>query len=92
MGVLLLHLLKWRHQPGKRGASWEASILNQRDAIADHLDDNPSLKPLLPQALVSAYRAARRDAIAETGLTGSTFPDMCPWTVEQALDSGFWPE
>ena len=24
--VLLLHLLKWRHQSGKRGPSWEASI------------------------------------------------------------------
>ncbi len=92
LSVLLLHLLKWRYQPGKRGPSWEASILNQRDAIADHLDDNPSLKPLLPQALASAYRSARRDAIAETGLAGSTFPDACPWTAEQVLDGGFWPE
>ena len=58
--VLLLHLLKWRHQSGKRGPSWEASIANQRDDIADHLDDNPSLKPLLPQALASAYRKASR--------------------------------
>ena len=56
--VLLLHLLKWRYQPGKRGPSWEASIANQREDIADHLDDNPSLKPLLPQALASAYRKA----------------------------------
>jgi Domain of unknown function DUF29 len=91
LNVLLLHLLKWRHQPGKRGPSWEASILNQRDQIADHLDDNPSLKPLLPQALASAYRRARRDAIAETGLAGSTFRDTCPWTVEEVLDEGFWP-
>ncbi len=29
--VLLLHLLKWRYQPGKRGPSWEASIFVQRD-------------------------------------------------------------
>jgi Domain of unknown function DUF29 len=91
LSVLLLHLLKWRHQPGKRCPSWEASILNQRDRIADHLDDNRSLKPLLPQALASAYRAARRDAIAETGLTQSTFPEACPWTVDEALDGGFWP-
>lgn len=92
LDVLLLHLLKWRHQPGKRGPSWEASIWVQRDRIADHLDDNPSLKPLLPQALASAYRKSRREAVAETGLAASTFPETCPWTAEQALDGGFWPE
>src|ERR1700683_3000449 len=54
--VLLLHLLNWRYQPEKRGASWEASIRVQRNRLADHLEDNPSLKPLLPQALLSAYR------------------------------------
>ena len=72
--VLLLHLLKWRHQPGKRGPSWEASIANRRDDIADHLDGNPSLRPLLPQAFASAYRKASREAVAETGLPGATFP------------------
>src|SRR5258708_5354169 len=48
--VLLLHLLKWRFQPAKRGPSWEASVRVQRNRLADHLDDNPSLRPLLPQA------------------------------------------
>ena len=28
--VLLLHLLKWRHQPEKRSPSWEASIRVRR--------------------------------------------------------------
>jgi hypothetical protein len=89
--VLLLHLLKWRFQPGKRGPSWEASIRVQRYDVEDHLDDNPSLKPLLPQALASAYRKARQEAVAETGLPPATFPDACPWTVAQATDEGFWP-
>jgi hypothetical protein len=89
--VLLLHLLKWRYQPDKRGPRWEASIRVQRNRLADHLDDNPSLKPLLPQALSAAYRDAALEAVAETGLPGSTFPADCPWTVEQVLDAGFWP-
>ena len=89
--VLLLHLLKWRYQPGKRGPSWEASIFVQRDRLADHLDDNPSLKPLLPQALASAYRKARQEAVAETGRPAATFPDACPWTADDALDGEFWP-
>jgi Domain of unknown function DUF29 len=89
--VLLLHLLKWRYQPGKRGPSWEASVANQRDDLAEHLADNPSLKPLVPQSLATAYRKACREAVAETGLPATTFPDACPWTVEQVMDEGFRP-
>ena len=90
--ALLLHLLKWRYQPGKRGPSWEASIRVQRYSVDDHLDDNPSLKPLLPQALASAYRKAALEAVAESGLPEATFPGASPWKVEQVLDPGFWPE
>jgi hypothetical protein len=75
----------------KRRPSWEASVRVQRSRIADHLDDNPSLRPLLPQALASAYRDAALEAVAEMGLAGSTFPNACPCTVEQVLDGGFWP-
>jgi hypothetical protein len=88
LSVVLLR----RYQPGKRGPSWEASVANQRDDIADHLDDNPSLKPLLPQALASAYRKARREAVAETGLAAATFPETCPWAIDEALDEAFCPE
>ena len=63
----------------------------QRNRLADHLEDNPSLKPLLPQALLSAYRDAALEAVAETGLPGATFPQACPWSEEQVLDAGFWP-
>jgi len=91
--VLLSHLLKWRHQPGTQGASWEASIRLQRYDVEDHLADNPSLKPLLPQALASAYRKARREALAETGLPPETmFPGSCPWSAERAFDETFLPE
>ena len=74
LSVLLLHLLKWRYQPERRSPSWEASIRVQRNRLADHLDDNPSLKPLLPQALASAYRDAALEAVAETGLCGLDLP------------------
>lgn len=89
--VLLLHLLKWAYQPEKRGPSWEASIRVQRNRLIDHLDDNPSLKPLLPQAMAAAYRDARLEAVAETGLTAATFPEGSPWSAGEALDAGFWP-
>jgi hypothetical protein len=90
--LLLLHLLRWRYQPGKRGPSWEARIRVLRDRVDHHLSDNPSLKTVLPEALAVAYRDARHEAVAETGLAQSTFPQTCPWTAEEVLDEGFWPE
>ncbi len=90
--ILLLHLLKWKHQPSRRGASWEASVANSRDDLVDHIKDNPSLKSHVPEGIDAAYRRARRDATAETGLTASTFPTSCPWSFEQIMDLDFWPE
>ena len=89
--VLLLHLLEWRFQPRRRTAGWEASVRVQRNRLADHLDDNPSLRPLLPAALAAAYRDAALEAIAETRLPAATFPASCPWRVEDVMDAGFWP-
>jgi hypothetical protein len=37
LGVLLLHLLKWRWQPDKRTGSWESFIIEQRSRIARRL-------------------------------------------------------
>ena len=92
LSILLLHLLKWQFQPRRRGASWEASIANNRDRLEVHLDDNPSLKSLLPAALTQAYRYASRDAEGETGLAKATFPEFCPWTFDQIMDPDFWLE
>jgi len=90
--VLLAHLLKWQFQPGRRGASWEVSVANARDQLVDHLADNPSLKAKLPEFIDTAYRRARRNARAETGLAASCFPETCPWSFAQIMDDGFWPE
>jgi hypothetical protein len=89
--VLLLHLLKWQFQPGLRSSSWRATIRIQRDDLADHLQDNPSLKAKLDEAIASAYRKALIAAGAETGLPDSTFPNACPWRFESIMDAEFWP-
>jgi hypothetical protein len=89
--VLLMHLLKWQYQPGGRGASWEITITNQRMDLTVHLNDNPSLKSKLPESIAYAYRKARGEAYAETGLDRNTFPKECPWPFEQFIDEDFWP-
>ncbi|MEI6442047.1 MAG: DUF29 domain-containing protein [Nostocales cyanobacterium ELA583] len=76
--VLLTHLLKWQYQSPKLTISWFTTIANQRDDLQDLLDENPSLKQYIPDILPKAYRNARRESSAETGLTLATFPEICP--------------
>src|ERR1700757_2119353 len=54
--VLLLHLLKWDHQPEKRTRSWAISIKDQRIAFELVLQDNPGLQGRRDEALARAYR------------------------------------
>lgn len=87
-----LHLLKWRYQPEKRGASWRQSIRNGRIEIQKLLRDSPSLSGEVSRMLADEYSAARADAIDETELSEETFPSHCPFTMEQVLDGRFWPD
>ncbi len=89
--VILLHLLKWQYQPQRRGKSWRLSVWNGRLDISRLLKDSPSLKPQLFTLATEEYPAARKQAADETGLPLTTFPDQCPFTVEQ-ITGDFWPE
>jgi hypothetical protein len=87
-----LHLLKWQYQPTLRCASWSQTIRNGRNEIEKLLRDSPSLTRLLAMMLSNEYPAAKADAVDKTGLGEETFPAVCPFTVEQVVDKGFWPE
>lgn len=90
--VVLMHLLKWRHQPQMRSKSWGNSIAEQRRQIARLCRRNPGIKSRRADEFDDAYESARNKAAAETGLALETFPPTCPFTLEQAEDSEFWPE
>ncbi|MBK1617307.1 hypothetical protein CKO42_02330 [Lamprobacter modestohalophilus] len=89
--ILMLHLLKWQHQPSHRGVSWRLSIANARDEITAILRDSPSLRPRLDELAASRYPGARKQAILETGLAPSSFPETCPFSVEQLLEEDELP-
>jgi Domain of unknown function DUF29 len=91
LAVLLTHLLKWRYQPAGRGSSWQASIKIQRRALARHLDDNPSLRTLIPAALTDAYRDAVIIAADETKLGEAAFPQELSWAFDEIMNPDFWP-
>jgi hypothetical protein len=92
LAVLLLHLLKWQFQPGLRGNPWRLSIREQRYRLESHLEDKLSLNSRLDDAIPEAYRLSRIEAERETGLSGATFPAVCPYLFAQVLDHEFWPE
>jgi len=90
--VLLLHLLKWRYQPKKRTRSWRLTIGRERDNALEQLADKPGLKSRQRELFDAAYARARRDAMREAGLPIRTFPETSLFTLEQAMDEGFWPD
>jgi len=92
LAVLLTHLLKWRHQPNRRGNSWRYTIKEQRRAVFKSLRDNPSLRSQLPEYLNEAYEDALLKVIRQTGLDEGAFPPACPFTLDQLMDDDFWPE
>jgi len=91
LGILLGHLLKWEFQSSNRSRSWFLTIRQQRYQIGDLLEDNPSLKSYLSEALPKGYRDALSLAIRETSLSYKVFPQECPYTLEQILNLDFFP-
>ena len=89
LSVLLGHLLKWQFQPEQRSNSWLATIREQREQLELLLEENPSLKPYLSEALTIAYKLGLNIAVRETGLPYETFPTECPYSFKEALNEAF---
>lgn len=91
LGVLLMHLLKWEYQASRRGHSWQSTISEQRTHIAGLIKLSPSLARYPAETMEWSYEWARRHASYETKLAVSLFPEVSPYSVEQALDYRFMP-
>jgi hypothetical protein len=89
--MLMLHILKWDHQPERRSRSWTLSIKEQRLQLGHVLADNPGLKPRIQEAVARAYELARVGAAKETGLDEKSFPDICPYSYDDITSRTFSP-
>lgn len=85
LAVLLAHLLKWGHQPDQRRRSWLATVEVQRHELSLLLRSG-TLRNHAEAELESAYRAAVRQAAAETGIDPKALPPQCPYTVTDLLE------
>ena len=90
-GVLIGHLLKWEYQPQLRGKSWRITIDLQRDEICELVNENPSLKPYLEEAIAKSYKQAIALVVKETPLDKHDLPSQCPYSFDQVLDQDFYP-
>lgn len=89
--VLLSHLLKWKHQPERRGNSWKYTIKTQRLEVNELLLDSPSLKYELKSQFDYAYEKALLIVIKETGLSLTSFNKLCPFSLDESLSPDFFP-
>jgi hypothetical protein len=95
--VILVHLLKRAYQPERETKSWKRSEITQAGKIEVLVDESPSLRPRIESSLPKAYRLARLEAAAETGLDIDTFPPEPPDAILAALraalaDAGIYDE
>lgn len=89
--VIITHLLKWQYQPELRSGSWKGSIVKHRRWVRDALQDSPSIKRYLEDIFLTCYGDAVEQASVETGLLITQFPCEYSYTVEQILESNFFP-
>jgi Domain of unknown function DUF29 len=78
--VLLAHLMKWQLQPELRYRNWKNTIKVQR------------LEAQTGEALNRAYQKAKLLAAGDTDMDETSFPETCPYSLEQAMDDAFWPD
>lgn len=90
--ILIAHLLKWQFQHEMAGHSWRCTIKDQRNKIGRLIQDNPSLKSKIADAMSDGYIDAVILASKDTGFSEKTFPTECPYTFEQVMNDDFYPQ
>lgn len=86
---ILMHMLKWDHQPSKRSRSWANSIFNGRLEAEQLLEDSPSFIGKRQQLIDESYERARRRAAHEAKLDILSFPAVCPYTWVDIMETRY---
>lgn len=92
LSLLIMHLLKWQHQPERRGSSWASTIKEQRRQLNKLLKESPSLKNKIEAGFNEAYESAVIMAAKEMNILEYDFPDTCMFDLQSCLDDDFLPE
>jgi len=60
--------------------------------LNDILEENPSLKSYVSEAIVKAYKISLTLIEKETPIDLKLLPSQCSYTFEQLMDDKFYPE
>lgn len=97
--TLLEHLLyiSYLARDEREGWGWKSTAIEQRQALADLLADNPSLKTCLETATAEAYLVGRKLCAAKAHsleptrkLREEELPETCPWTIGELLTADLY--
>jgi Domain of unknown function DUF29 len=83
--VLIMHLLKWDHQPDRRSRSWRGTIAEQPRRIQTLLKKNPSLKASLAEAIGDGFVDGRGRAAVEMDIDEDALPAECPYGFDEIM-------
>jgi hypothetical protein len=92
--ILIEHLLKlkyWINEKSNNQQGWSHTVIEQRKQIQLVLRNSPSLTGLLPEFWLMAYQDGRELVLAKSELTPDAIPDRPPFSLEDALDTQYWP-
>ena len=92
---IIEHLLKLEHSPAtapRRG--WTEEITGFRQEIRNRI--TPALRRDLTTRLPRLYREARTDLVSTLRRLGEAsdadrLPEACPYTLDQLLETSWWP-
>jgi hypothetical protein len=84
--TLILHLLKWDHQPDQRCNRWRVTVQRQRSRIRRLLRDSPSLRRKVEAMSRDVYADAVGRAVIETLLSPRMFSPALPYSIEQIFE------
>ena len=93
--VVMVHLLTLRYsQASEPRRKWRHECDNARQEIADDMERSPSLKHHLEEALAKAWRDVRRRAMYQMETHGEQpeLPSECPFTIEEIMADGHYPQ
>lgn len=82
--VLLVHLLKWEHQPERRSGSWRGTIREQRRELQQLLESG-TLRNHAVQVFANAYAESRLQAAEEMEIDTANIRTQCAWGFDEVL-------
>lgn len=83
--TLLCKLLKFRIQRGFRNTMQAREIELLKCKLTDMIQENGWLNVRIMHHFLKLYHYARLQAMIDTGFKDSSFPEECPWRIQDIL-------